>query len=234
MPKNKFFSDGSSRYPYPHKLPDFLYHGTLGSKVKSIMARGLDPRGDGAASDDLTSPSVRDYVYLGTGKCAANNICRVMEWNLVPKKGVEDSVVILRADTSFLKKRLLRPDEDWCTSLWNVEPPDYSEDSGKWMFEGSVYPDEEEAVLAATGELIEWARRCWYDSLVEEESVAYKGIIPPEAIAVVATDESDHGLRSLRGVYRSKYVEMTSRSRRDEFSVEGEALGKSAPTEYLT
>lgn len=226
MPKNKFFSDGSSRYPYPHKLPDFLYHGTLGSKVKTIMARGLEPRGNGATSDDLTSPSVRDYVYLGTGKCAANHICRVMEWNLVPKKGVEDSVVILRVGTSFLKKRLLRPDEDWCTSLWDSEPPDYAEGSGTWTFNGRVYPNEEEATLAATGELVEWARRCWYDSLVEEESLAYKGIIPPEAITAVATDESDHELRSLRGMYRSKYVEMTSRRKRDEFGVEGEALGK--------
>jgi len=226
MPKNKFFSDGSSRYPYPHKLPDFLYHGTLGSKVKSIMARGLEPRGDGAASDDLTSPSVRDYVYLGTGKCAANHICRVMEWNFVPKKGIEDSVVMLRVGTSFLKKRLLRPDEDWCTSQWSVEPPDYAEGSGTWALNGRVYPNEDEATLAATGELVEWARRCWYDSLVEEESVAYKGIIPPEAIAVFATDESDDGLRGLRGMYRSKYVEMTSRSERDESGVEGEALEK--------
>jgi hypothetical protein len=166
---------------------------TLGSKVKSIMARGLEPRGDGAASDDLTSPSVRDYVYLGTGKCAANHICRVMECNLVPKKGIEDSVVILRVGTSFLKKRLLRPDEDWCTSLWDAEPPDYAVGSGTWAFNGRIYPDEEEATLAATGELVEWARRCWYDSLVEEESVAYKGIIPFEVIAVVAIDESDHG-----------------------------------------
>lgn len=208
MPKIGSVSNGSSRYPYPHRLPPFLYHGTLGSKVESILTRGLEPRGSGNASDDAVVESVRDYVYLGTHNLAANHICRVIEWNFVPKRGIKDNVVILRVDTSFLKKRLLRPDEDWCTSLWDAEPPDYAESSGTWAFNGRVYLDEEEATLAATGELVEWARRCWYDSLVEEESVAYKGIIPPEAITVIASDEWDRDLQNLRYVYAQKYLEM--------------------------
>jgi hypothetical protein len=211
MSKNKMFSDGSSRHPYPHKLPEFLYHGTVASKVESIMSRGLVPRGERPATDDLTSPSVRDYVYLGTLNRSANHICRVMEWNLAPKKGIKDNVVVLQVDTSFLKKHLLRPDEDWCTQ-WDAAPPDYVESSGTWVFEGRVYPDEEEAQLAATGELVEWARRCWYDSLVEEESIAYKGIVPPQAIRVVASDEWDRGLRSLRARWAAEYLGMTTNS----------------------
>jgi hypothetical protein len=80
------------------------------------------------------------------------------------------------------------------------------------VFEGRVYPDEEEAQLAATGELVEWARRCWYDSLVEEESIAYKGIVPPQAIRVVASDEWDRGLRSLRARWAAEYLGMTTNS----------------------
>jgi hypothetical protein len=162
-----------------------------------------------------------------------------MEWNLVPKKGIKDNVVVLRVDTSFLKKRLLRPDEDWCTSLWDVVPPDYSEDSNTWLFEGHVYPDEEEATLAATGELVEWARRCWYDSLVEEESIAYKSVIPSQAITVVASDEWDRGLWSLRARWAAEYLRMTTNREANEPSgAANSGLGADcnangiAPTEY--
>jgi hypothetical protein len=222
MSRNNVFSDGTSNYRYPHKLPDFLYHGTLRSNVERILSRGLEPRWDRPATDNLTSPSVRDYLYLGTINRCANHICRVVEWNLVPKRGIKDNVVILRVDTSLLNKRLLRPDEDWCTSLWDAEVPDYLEDSNTWTFEGRVYPNEDEAVLAATGGLVEWARRCWYDSLAEEESVAYKGVIPPEAITVVASDEWDGGLRNLRARWAVEYSGMTTNREPAEGAVQQE------------
>jgi hypothetical protein len=102
-------------------------------------------------------------------------------------------------DTSLLNKRLLRPDEDWCTSLWEADSPEERD-----------YLNEEEETLAAMGELVEWARRCWYDSLVEEETVAYKGVIPPEAITIVASDEWDRDLQKLRAHYAYDYLEMTT------------------------
>lgn len=147
-----------------------VYHGTLASLVPNILRDGLKPRGKSKSHDQYIGwPSRPDMVYLTSSQdIALKHACRISE-HTVPAP----SIVIFEIDMNLLSEPLLYPDEDYLACKRNSF---------------RCWASEEQA------DFMERERETWAVSLALHEIVAYKGIVPPEAVHVYPHSEQDEQL----------------------------------------
>jgi hypothetical protein len=138
-----------------------LYHGTLASLVPAILQDGLKPRGENKSHDEyMNSASMSHLVYLTSSQgVALEHACRISERTA---NGAE--VALLEIDGTFLKRKLVYPDEDYLSSEWNSDFTDWT-------------PEEQI-------EYMENHRSDWKESLKLFKTIAYRGIVPATAIWV--------------------------------------------------
>lgn len=137
-------------------LPTHLYHGTTTKMLASILPAGLRPRGR-RKGNWKEYPSRPDMVYLTTAYAPYFALHRASERN----KGV-----IVEVDASRLDPDLLHPDEDWvaqCLAHQRHQPL------------AKVHED-------VRANLQDYQHHA-LDSLEAMGNIAYRGVVPPQAIS---------------------------------------------------
>lgn len=144
-----------------------LYHGTLTANLPSILRYGLQPRGTTQESHDarINLPSLPEFVYLAELSKAANDCIRISEnwYSCAP-------VSLIRINPTLLDHDRFYPDEDYI----RLELEDY---------DLPTRPLHEQTTT------VRQCRKEWRNSLNKRGTVAYRGVIPPNALTVCARPE---------------------------------------------
>lgn len=139
-----------------------LYHGTLASLVPSIMTKGLEPRSASRPSHDayMDSASMVGFSYFTVhyGN-ALEHACRISQ-----RTKDAPAVAVLSVGMASLKPKLRYPDEDYLKEEWNSDFTD-------WMLKEQL-------------RYMKSHQDDWWESIDLLGTLAYKGVITPEAITV--------------------------------------------------
>lgn len=129
-----------------------LYHGTSSKYLDIILKKGIKPRAN--KKSNWSEQSQKEYVYLTD--------MYPLFFSLQATKTKKDKLVILEIEGHDLDDNLFYPDDDY---IW-------------WMQKLKKQPIE----LEAAGNLIQYNQNIWEESLNMLGCIAYRGIVPVNAI----------------------------------------------------
>ena len=166
-----------------------LYHGTSSVGLEEIKNLGIMPRYDSQRGEwEGTLASRADCVYLSRDYALWHAMKHSLEMIQQGIKGV-----LWEVDVEQLDQTLLRPDEDFLRQYrqilrWLASPAEFAQDSG-----GATLTAHERGVISSLvdpslcdptriSDDIDAHANLWHLSLERFGTVAYKGVVPPNAL----------------------------------------------------